>query len=540
MSELTCIIHYKHLNTAKDTITAVSEDTIKRLLESRDARYDLGSDYIHREQIDRIPEHFDGTKHGYHRQCYQKFTNAISVLKRKSSLSVIPEKRQRRSGDFSKILFPDYCMKCKSSNPITVKGKKHIPKNLTTITACEAIKRAARLHNDDEMRMAVDGEDLIAREFKMHEKCYKDFTRICSKETEMGDRKSCQDESNDSKERLTRLFQFVKDHVIEGEQAISIKLLTEIYGLDEEDCRLRGKVKQMLLKEFKEELLFVTVSINEAQVVISKNVLTATTKNSFLRVNKKYVIKEAAEAIRDDIQSHIQSAPDLPWPPTVEALQSKERQGPESLTNFLLRVIKKSDHNPSEDVKRYAESIAQDVVHAYTKGKFLTCKHILLGCGLHSITGMKKPIEILAKCGHSCNYNMVQEIETAQAELAQQMISRGYPLPLIPSEIGNKVQTIFWWDNFDCKKESKEGSIHTCHGVAFQEESSQSTEREDVAEVPRSKKRTVSVVPIDLSRRKVIPHKEPKSFNDMICSDYNDKNPNRIILEITETSVQLQ
>ena len=39
-----------------------------------------------------------------------------------------------------------------------------------------------------------------------------------------------------------------------------------------------GKVKQMLVKHFGDELLFVTVPTNEAQVVISKNVLTNITR----------------------------------------------------------------------------------------------------------------------------------------------------------------------------------------------------------------------------------------------------------------------
>ena len=31
------------------------------------------------------------------------------------------------------------------------------------------------------MLLAVTGEDLIAKEFKIHDKCYKDYTCVCSK-----------------------------------------------------------------------------------------------------------------------------------------------------------------------------------------------------------------------------------------------------------------------------------------------------------------------------------------------------------------------
>ena len=236
-------------------------------------------------------------------------------------------------------------MKCKSSNPITIKGKKQYPKNITTISA------------------------LI----------------FCN----------------------------------------------EVHGLDKDDCRLSGKVKQMLLREFNDKLLFVTASNNEAQAVLSKNVLTNATKNSFMTQSKDFVLKEAAKVLKDDILALIQSVPKLPWPPTVDSLQSEGRQPPESLRIFLTKLLHSTDHAPGEEVTRYIDSFSQNLIYAVCKGKFLTRKHVLLGCGLHGITGLKKPANILARLGHSCNYDKIQKIETAQAELAQEMKSQEQLLPLI-------------------------------------------------------------------------------------------------------------
>ena len=165
---------------------------------------------------------------------------------------------------------------------------------------------------------------------------------------------------------------------------------------------------------------------------------------------------------------------------------------------FLTTLLHSTDHSPSEEVIRYVDSFSQDILYAVSKRKFLTRKHILLGNGLHSITGLKKPITILARLRNSCNYNKVQEIQTAQAELVQGMRSLQHPLPLLPADSTGKVNTFFWWDNFDCNKETIEGNVHTCHGVAFQEESDKSIERNLVSQVPKSKKRTISVVPVDL------------------------------------------
>ena len=111
----------------------------------------------------------------------------------------------------------------------------------------------------------------------------------------------------------------------------------------------------MLLREFNDELLFVTVSNNEAQVVLSKNVLTNATKDSFMTQSRDFVLKEAAKVLKDDILALIQSVPDLPWPPTVDSLQSEGRQPPESLRMFLTKLLYSTDHAPGEKVTRYVE-----------------------------------------------------------------------------------------------------------------------------------------------------------------------------------------
>eukprot|EP00794_Sanderia_malayensis_P011485 gene11485-12682_t len=131
-------------------------------------------------------------------------------------------------------------------------------------------------------------------------------------------------------------------------------------------------------------------------------------------------------------------------------------------------------------IKRYVSSFAQDLLHAISKGKFMTAKHTLIAAALYSLTGQKLPIKILSKYGNSCSYETVLKIETAQAELVQKMRQQNYPLPLLPADPTSSVLTFFWWDNFDCKKETIHGGFHTCHGIAFQEKSDGSKLREEL------------------------------------------------------------
>jgi hypothetical protein len=95
------------------------------------------------------------------------------------------------------------------------------------------------------------------------------------------------------------------------------------------------------------------------------------------------------------------------------------------------------------NAQRLEESYAADLVHGVTRGKVMTAKHFLIGLGLHSITGQKKPIQLLSRLGHSIDYNMVCEIETAHAQ-ANQKVSETYgTLPLSPATEEHAVLTFF-------------------------------------------------------------------------------------------------
>eukprot|EP00112_Aurelia_sp_Birch-Aquarium-sp1_P007111 Seg1776.3 transcript_id=Seg1776.3/GoldUCD/mRNA.D3Y31 product="hypothetical protein" protein_id=Seg1776.3/GoldUCD/D3Y31 len=323
------------------------------------------------------------------------------------------------------------------------------------------------------MQLAITGVDLIAKEFQYHEKWYQNYVRNVGKP----ERIETDDQLNlaSNPHSAEALHKFVQEHIIDGGQSVSIKLLTEIYGFNKEDSRLRNKVKQKIESRFGDQIFFVQITHHEAEVVIGKRTLSDTSLSSFIKGNNAFILKEAAAILRKDILNMIENAPELSWPPTVEDLNSEERLPPETVKEFLLNLLHCNTHHvPGEEVKRYVSSFAQDIVHAVSRGKFMTAKHTLIGTALHNLSGQKLPIKVLARYGNSCNYETVQRIETAQAELVQHMRSRNYPLPLLPATPESSVLAFFWWDNFNCKKESLAGSIHTCHGIAFQEESDQS------------------------------------------------------------------
>ena len=139
--------------------------------------------------MNAIPKRFVQGQYYVHCLCYQKFTKAVSMQAKKASKKNIgyahlsPLKRSTRVTGTPGTLFPNMCMKCKSSRPLKVKGKKQFITVLQTFSACKTVKFAAAIHSDDEMLRQVTGKDLIAKEFKMHLNCYKEYRRVCSKQS---------------------------------------------------------------------------------------------------------------------------------------------------------------------------------------------------------------------------------------------------------------------------------------------------------------------------------------------------------------------
>ena len=113
---------------------------------------------------------------------------------------------------------------------------------------------------------------------------------------------------------------FIVDHVIGDHQSVYIKVLTEMYGFDKQDSRLRFKVKQRIENEFGDKIVFVSIGYYESQIVVSRSVLEDTCVSNFIKENKKFILKESARHLRSDITEMISKAPELPWLPTTEAL----------------------------------------------------------------------------------------------------------------------------------------------------------------------------------------------------------------------------
>ena len=159
----------------------------------------------------------------------------------------------------------------------------------------------------------------------------------------------------------------------------------------------------------------------------------------------------------------------------------------------------------------YVSSFAQDLVHAVSRGKFMTAKHILLGAGLHSLTGQKLPIKLLARYGNACTYEMVQKIETAQAELVQNMRLRNFPFDLVLAQqilpslsFGGTTLTAK-------KKRQKEVFIHVTELPSKRCQTMRSLEKNWI-QTHDFRPQNSKVANNSLPKRAIRPHKKPPSL----------------------------
>ena len=167
-----CIIHYNSISTA-NTLPEVTVTLLSTLQKCKAIRENLGGDNLHHEQGNGIPE-VPNKQYYYHPECFKKYVYAKTLEKRKENkcaCKLLKSKRQKGSNE--RGLFSDNCMICKK-HQIKVGHKFRLPKKLLTLDSANNIKKAAEITEDEELLLEIIEEDLVAKEFKRHDKCYRE------------------------------------------------------------------------------------------------------------------------------------------------------------------------------------------------------------------------------------------------------------------------------------------------------------------------------------------------------------------------------
>lgn len=120
----------------------------------------------------KIPEERNDVHHGYHRPCYQVYTNLRDCRKRPASEKDQPgSPKKRRTIQQSGTLLPqDSCIICCRKNKY-LKRKQECLIQCVTDTAKQWITEAARLKSDNRLISITETHCLIAQQARYHESC---------------------------------------------------------------------------------------------------------------------------------------------------------------------------------------------------------------------------------------------------------------------------------------------------------------------------------------------------------------------------------
>ena len=157
-------------------IKALSSTNEERIRAAKTKIEILKGDNHHQTQCKNIPEIIT-EYHGIHMSpCYKKFTQILSKSHDDEDFSGVARSSRRNSNDSSStMVYPDVCGICKKG-PTKNKGKKVFLTTIVTKKASDTIKEAAK-SKDRELYAEIKELDLIAKEFKYHRHCWKNFTR---------------------------------------------------------------------------------------------------------------------------------------------------------------------------------------------------------------------------------------------------------------------------------------------------------------------------------------------------------------------------
>ena len=529
---MTCIVHYEGCEHY-DEPSPISDKTAERILIAK-SMHENSQETEHDKQCKAIPAD-ELTKYSVHlNPCYKKFVRITtkdrgrdpsSASKGQSSttttrssrksttkleeLSFAPRKkkapaqtRQSRRGTSTlatpesrnQFVFGKECVLCNKFE-LRYKDKnrgdvREYPLLVTLKIPAEKIRE--QIMKKQEYKALAERvillHDLIAAEFKYHEKCKRDLMRD-ERDTSIVGRPNA---------ALEKVSEFIDTHVVAMNQVVSMDIL---YGMchgtsnetgKETVIKRKQRLKTVINERYGDSILIIGTKANHPEVLISsKNVDSKMSLNSF----EKSTVQNAARCLRRDILEFCSGLPAMSWPPTLEELLSENRLPPPSTVLFLTTLLKSPKHSVTDRIRRLIESFSADFMYGVS-GE-ITGKHYLLGHGLHSMTGNKETVQIANRLGHCLTYDKLLDIETAQAQKAVKLMNTSDTsiLPLQPQHPLQTVIIVFWGDNLDSKVEldTGGGAVNMTTIMAFQEESIGAVPDKRTVSVPKTKSRTVAV-----------------------------------------------
>ena len=236
-------------------------------------------------------------------------------------------------------------------------------------------------------------QTLLQKEFTRHDRCYCDYIRVLyATKTKT---------TVNEKGGFENVCHLIEDYLIASQKCVSMNVLTDVYGIGNDQHQYRQYLKSRLERDFGDSICFITVDYHEVQIVISTECIHEKTLSSSIEFSDNHILILASRIIQKSVDEMINKASQLSWPPSVDELESKSREPPAELTAFLSKLLIDDSHHSIENTKnRVVRFIGDNIIYNVSNGGFLTAKQCALGIGIRSMIGQKRPTVILSRLGH--------------------------------------------------------------------------------------------------------------------------------------------
>ena len=422
----TCIIHFPDVKVSDPIILLSSTDNPderlqklndicrRRLLEPIDSANRM-TDICSQVPSTYATEHM----HGYHRQCYQRFTGNLTRLKASAVLEEKPStSRPKRRSSAEKYIFPPECIFCDKGGKRRVKkGSAWTTENLSKFEygGGATILETAEHCNDFSMLRKIKGYDLFACEAQFHARCRKEYTR---KPTSVSTDFALKSQQTEMEQAHVNAFKevcvIVDDKLIKDCGIIKLSDLRTTYVKSLEKTPFANpkyrseNLKAKLIKCYNEHISFVQLGSQgkyQSSLVYKSSIDTGSLVRLTFELSSADRLSTMALQLYESISEKFKTTEAYPWPPTARDLEDQDGILPSDLKKFLNTLITGEDsESNSTKVNRLVLSFGQDLCRAVTNGQWKLPKHILLCMTLRHMFRSAELITLISRLGHSESY----------------------------------------------------------------------------------------------------------------------------------------
>ena len=175
---------------------------------------------------------------------------------------------------------------------------------------------AARLRNDESFIRSIEHVHLGEKDFRKHSTCGQKYVKPTS---------IAHSQSAPEKDIYNSAKSIITQRILGRGECMSIDTLMEESCIDEKGADGRKKLKRWVDRNFSGEVIFLTPSNNERQIIVGRKLWEevssgAKTLSIAICSSGESIIKTAVALLRKIVEEYMSNSVELSWPPTVESL----------------------------------------------------------------------------------------------------------------------------------------------------------------------------------------------------------------------------